>query len=336
MSTSNQTSHKSRNIALAVISALVLCVAIYSYWHYEWLHPNTDDAYVNAHVVRLYAQVSGPIKTVYIENNQSVKAGDPLLTIDPRPFLLAKDKAEASYRDAINQIQSLAGKIQANESAVVAAKAQFIQAQKAAARTFPLVKAGQASKAEGDAAREALDRTRAALHQAESELTANQALFGDYAKQHPQIQIAKAAFEQAKLNLSYTTITAPTDGLISNFSLRPGTFVSAGQQLFALVDTSTWWVDANFKETQISLIRPGNKAHVTIDTYPGKDFTGTVESISPSSGASFSILPAENASGNWVKVTQRFPIRILLAPAPQGTQFRVGASADVSVDVSAH
>jgi membrane fusion protein (multidrug efflux system) len=137
---------------------------------------------------------------------------------------------------------------------------------------------------------------------------------------------------QARLNLSWTQVRAPVAGILSGLELRPGSTVASGQPLFALVDTSTWWINANFKETDLRHIEPGRPADITVDMYPGKHFHGVVDSISPASGSAFSLLPPENATGNWVKVTQRIPVRVRVLDPDPAHPLRIGASSSVTVD----
>lgn len=170
----------------------------------------------------------------------------------------------------------------------------------------------------------------AALTQAEADLTRDAALAkaGD---------VAQAALDQAELMLAHVTVTAPASGWVANLRLRPGQVVSVGQPLFSIVEDGDWWIDANFKETDLARITPGQSVAIAIDMYPGQSLTGKVDSLGAGSGAVFSLLPAQNATGNWVKVTQRFPVRIALDPLPAGSpvQLRVGASVTATVDAKA-
>jgi membrane fusion protein (multidrug efflux system) len=147
-------------------------------------------------------------------------------------------------------------------------------------------------------------------------------------------QAAQAAVEEARAALDTGTIKSPVDGIVGKVTIRPGSVVRAGVPLFPIVDGSKWWVDANFKETDLTRIHPGQKATVSIDMYPGKEFSGVVEAVGPASTTAFSLLPSQNASGNWIKLTQRFPVRVSLSLKPDDAQMRVGASASVSVDTT--
>jgi membrane fusion protein, multidrug efflux system len=148
------------------------------------------------------------------------------------------------------------------------------------------------------------------------------------------VEAAQAAVDQARTALDAATIKSPVDGIVGNITIRPGSVVRAGTPLFPIVDNAKWWVDANFKETDLTRIHPGQKATVTVDMYPGQEFSGTVEAVSPVSTTAFSLLPPQNASGNWIKLTQRFPVRISLTLNADDPPMRVGASASVTVDTT--
>lgn len=165
------------------------------------------------------------------------------------------------------------------------------------------------------------------LKEAEANLQAVQA-------KKANTQAAQAAVDEARAALDIGTIKAPVDGTVGKVTIRPGSLVRAGVPLFPIVDSSKWWVDANFKETDLTRIKPGQKATITVDMYPGHEFSGVVEAVGPASTSAFSLLPPQNASGNWIKLTQRFPVRISLSLNPDDPAMRVGASASVSVDTT--
>jgi membrane fusion protein (multidrug efflux system) len=178
----------------------------------------------------------------------------------------------------------------------------------------------------------------AALKAAEARLTLAQQQATGAAAQSPaakaNVDQAQAGVDQARLELDHATIKAPVDGIIGKVRARPGSTARAGVSLFPLIDTSKWWVDANFKETDLARIEPGQKATIFIDLFPGREFSGEVESVSPASGSAFSLLPAENSTGSWVKTTQRFPVRVSLTLKPDDPEMRIGASATVTVDTT--
>jgi membrane fusion protein (multidrug efflux system) len=324
---------KLRNLAIVSVLALVAAGGGWWYYQYSMRHPNTSDAYLGMHVVHIAPQVSGRVKQVTVHNNQAVHAGDLLFVIDPDPFELAVHKAEARLQQQRDSLTAAQAKVNAAEAQVQAAQANFVEAQRHTARVRALVAKGSYSKDQGDAAEQALLDARNALQAAQAELNAAQAERGAAGDANAAIKAAVAALGQARLDLQHTRVKAPADGMLGNLELRPGSFVNAGVQLFALIETGQVWVDANFKETDLPRIRPGQPADIQIDLLPGKTFHGRVESLSPASGAAFSLLPPENATGNWVKVTQRFPVRVRILDPTEG--LRVGASSEVTIDTQA-
>ena len=318
-------------IGLPVVAAL----AAAGWWYhvYSSRHPSTKDAYLGRHVVHMAAQVSGPLQSVLIKNNQTVQAGELLLTIDPAPFKLAVRHAAAQLQQAKDDLAAADARVSAAEAKVASAEANTAEATRHAERIATLVTKGSASQDMGDSAEQAKLDTEAGLRSAQAELVAAKAARGEPGADNAAVKAASTALAQAKLDLEHTRITAPADGVVGNFDLRPGSYVVSGNPLFALVESQDVWVDANFKETDLPRIQPGQPASISVDALPGRDFKGEVEGLSPASGTAFSLLPPENATGNWVKVTQRFPVRIrVLDPVPA---LRVGASAEVTVDTTA-
>lgn len=315
--------------AIAVVAILV---GIY-YWHHSIVYPSTDNAYVQANMVNLAPQITGRVDSVLVQNHQLVKAGDLLMTIDPKPFEVALAKAQAQLDLAKQQVAAKQAAVDSAQAVVVQRAAEYLNAQKDTARTFKLVKQGVFAKQMGDDAVAKLATSKATLDSAKAQLVQAQSELGAQGTDNADVRQAQAAVDQAKLDLGYTKIYAPTSGTVENFTLRVGDVVTTGGVLFALVDKSQWWVDANFKETQLKRIRPGQPAEITLDMYGDKAFKGKVESISVGSGSVFSLLPPENATGNWVKVTQRFPVRVkIIDTNNKHFPLRVGASATVTID----
>lgn len=323
---------KLRHVLIGIPIVAVLGGAAWWYDSYSSAHPSTSDAYLGRHVVRIASQVSGPIQSVLVHNNQAVKADQLLLTIDPAPFELAVRKAEAQLQQAKDSLAAADARVKAAEAQLTSADANAAEAERHAQRIADLVAKGSASKDQGDSAEQAKLDAQSALRSARAELVAAKAARGALGDENASIKSAQAALAQAKLDLQHTQISAPADGVVGNFDLRPGSYVDSGSALFALVESRDVWVDANFKETELPRIRPGQPASISVDLLPGKDFRGKVEGLSPASGTAFSLLPPENATGNWVKVTQRFAVRVrILDPVPE---LRVGASAEVRVDTT--
>jgi len=300
-------------------------------WQQTW-YPSTDDAYVDAHVVRIAAQVSGPVRRVEVSDHQAVQAGDLLFEIDPAPFKIALQRAEAQLAQSGSDVAATKSAIQAAREQVNQAQAAYDNAVRDDHRIQSLMQSGAVSRSDSDHAQAKLDSTHAALLAAQATLKETIVRRGKTGADNAQTQVALARVAQARLNLSWTQVRAPVAGILSGLELRPGSTVASGQPLFALVDTSTWWINANFKETDLRHIEPGRPADITVDMYPGKHFHGVVDSISPASGSAFSLLPPENATGNWVKVTQRIPVRVRVLDPDPAHPLRIGASSSVTVD----
>lgn len=256
---------------------------------YGHFYVNTEDAYVNAHVVQITPRITGKVVNLHVTNNQYVKKGDPLFDIDLEPYQVSVDAAQAEY---------------------ALASAELDNATKREERTSALVTKKYLSPQEGDNA------------------------LADYRVALARVSSAKAQLAQANLNLSYTHITAPVSGWVTNVTLRTGDIVPANQSQFALISDEEFWVDANFKETEIGRIRAGQIAKIESDMYPHHPFKGVVESISGGAGAAFSLLPPQNATGNWVKVTQRVPVRIRVIDPSKQFPLRIGTSASVTVHLT--
>lgn len=324
---------KLRRLLIILVIVAIGGAAAWYYYRYDQAHPSTADAYLSMHVARMAAQVSGPVATVPVHSHQPVSEGDLLFSIDPAAFELAVQQANARLQQARDAVSAANAQVAAAKAQVDAANATLQEVRHHSARVRELVAKGTASKDEGDAAERAFKDARDNLAAARAGLAAAEARRGTVGDDNASVKAAEAALGQAKLDLQHTRIVAPTDGVVGEVDLRPGSFVSAGSPVFALVETGEVWVDANFKETDLVHIRPGQAAKVTVDLLPGKTFEGRVESLSPASGTAFSLLPPENATGNWVKVTQRFPVRVRLLNPVSG--LRVGASSEVTIDTAA-
>ncbi|WP_323716684.1 HlyD family secretion protein [Paracoccus aminovorans] len=324
------------NRKLVVIGALAIAAGagMWFWWQHSARYPSTDDAYLTANIVTVAPQVGGRVVQVDVAENQHVAAGAALFTIDDTELRAQVAAAQAQLDIAMQGSgASHAGVAQA-EAQLASARAARSNAQLSYDRQAALFAKGDVAKAARDQAQTALDQAVAGVAAAEAALKAAQDQFGQGGSDNASVRAAQAALDQAKLALGYSRVTAPATGWVSNISLRPGQVVSAGQALFSLVEDQGWWVQANFKETDLDRIRPGQPATIRIDMYPGVKLKGHVQSIGAGSGASFSLLPPENASGNWVKVTQRFPVRVVLdeRPADPAFQLRTGASTTVTVD----
>lgn len=320
------------NYGILIITLAALVLAGYFYWLHEKRYPSTDDAYIQANIINVAAQVNGKVDRILVTNQEHVKKGQLLFTIDPKPFVIAFNKAKA---DLENTLQS----VQASQKAVLEAQAQLKQRQAELTnaiehynRIHPLVKKGFYPKASGDEAVRRLAVAKEAVNATRSQVQEAQAKLGKTGDANASIQAAKANVASAKLNLQYTKITAPADGYLAKFNLEPGQTVTAYESLFSLIEDHTWWATANMKETMLARIHPGQKAVIHVDMYPSHPFHGKVLSISAGSGSSFALLPPENASGNWVKVVQRFPVKVRIPNPNHEFPLRIGASCTVSID----
>lgn len=315
--------------------ALGLAWACSIYYQYRDIHPTTDDAYVEANVVHLAARLTDNVDHVYVTNQEHVKKGQLLFVLDPKPYQLALAQANDKLQRAKLQIKADSDSINQVKALVSQRQAELQNIKLDTVRKLTLAKRGFISASEADAAKKNLQVAIQNLNAAESQLSRAENIRGRSGKDNAAIHEAEIAVKQAKLNLHYTRVKAPADGYIANFSLRPGSKVNAYQEVLALVQDQGYWISANFKETQLANMHPGDKVAVSIDMYPKVKFVGAVTSISAGSGVSFSLLPPENATGNWIKVTQRFPVRInILNPNPK-YPLRLGASASVTVTTKA-
>lgn len=322
---------KLTHYTLAFTIIALVAAGGFLYYRYQQAHPSTDDAYLKANVVHISTQITGPISEVDVYNHQLVKKGQTLFIIDPTPFTMALDKAEANLAKANHQLRAMDTAITAATALITQRQAELANTQKTTDRTLTLLKRKLTPAAKGDQAKRNLIVAKAALKNAHSQL---QEAKQKRAAAVANIQALKDNVKKAALDLAHTRIIAPASGHLVKFKLRIGDTVTAYQPLFSLIETDHWWVKANFKETDLNHIHPGQHATITLDMYPNHPFQGTVKSISNGSGASFSLLPPENASGNWVKVTQRFPVRIQLQ-SPDGKPLRMGSSCTVTINTTA-
>jgi membrane fusion protein, multidrug efflux system len=324
--------HWKKALALSALGLVMVLGSVF-YYQYSQKHPSSDDAYVNAHVIYLAPQVDGTVLSVAVENNQTIKAGQILFKIDPAPYQYAKDQAVATLKLDQSKLSEALANVVVAEANLKQAQADLFTAKANEQRISILVKEHQASPQEGDQAQGAYLSAQAKVLAMEASVIAAQK---NVSVAEHEVEVSEANLKTAELNLSYTDVIAPAAGRLSEFMVRPGNYVIAGTSLFQLVEEDLWWVDTNYKETQIQHIHSGQVARIKMDMYPGHIFKGTVFALSPSSGASFSLLPPENATGNWVKVVQRYPVQVnleLTDAEKSAYPLRVGASSNVTVDV---
>ena len=297
----------------------------------------TDNAYVGAQKVLITPDISGKVSRVVVREGQHVKAGDELFEIDRGPFRIAVDQAQAKVVSVRADFTNLKSDYQVYSQLADVAKenAELKKSDVERKKALAASRAGSQVDAETALSAQLTAQLQAQLAVQRKDQAFNQ-LLGDPnlpIEKFPAYQQAKAALEQAQRDLDHTTLRAPIDGMATQVdNIQLGRFVTAGTPVFSVIDDSAPWVDANPKETDITNLKIGQPATVFVDTFPDQVFSGTVESVSPGTGAQFAILPPQNASGNWVKVVQRVPLRVKLDPSPELRGLRAGMSAYVEID----
>ncbi|EKG2480502.1 HlyD family secretion protein [Vibrio vulnificus] len=333
----NKSKSKSKLTKTLFLAACAIASgAMYLSWQYSDSHPSTEDAYVRAKILSVAPQVQGQVVTVEAKDFQAVNKGDLLLKIDARPYLLAVKQAKAAYQLAVQQHDVADKQVTEAVAGLDAARSNLTEAQLEYKRIDSLVARKLASAQDLDTAKNKLANAQASLEQARASVEKAIANRGEEGAEAAVVQQAAAQLAQAELNLSYTDITSPVDGIAGEINTHVGSVVSVGQTLFPVIIKGSYWVRANFKETDLTHIKPGMEAEVVIDMYPDRVWKATVEELSPASGTSFSLMPPENATGNWVKIKQRFPVRLALNVPKDAPQLRVGASTEVTVDLQSH
>ncbi|MER9415662.1 HlyD family secretion protein [Mesorhizobium sp. M0306] len=319
----------------------VLPAALIAGGSYVWVtggrYQETENANLQQAKVSIAADAAGRIVQVDIFDNQSVKQGDVLFAIDPEPYRIALAQADAAVAGARLNVEQLRAAYSQALAQEKSDESQVQYAQSQYDRAADLAHKGINAKSSLDEAKNDLDKAKQQLAVAQQGIVSAKAALGGNpdieTDKHPTVMAALAARDKAAYDLVQTTVKAPADGIVSQAaSFKVGQYVGSGTPLFSLVETGDTWVDANFKETQLTNMKPGQKAEIVVDTYPGKTFEATVKAIGAGTGAEFSLLPAQNATGNWVKVTQRIPVRLELADADAKMALRTGMSATVTVD----
>ena len=326
------------------VAALILLVLVIIYYFY-FIAPyeDTDDAFIDGYVTLISPRVPGQVTKLLITDNEEVHTGDVLVEIDPRDYDASLALAKADLTAAQSQLDSAKAQVNVSESKVTQAQAAVTSAdaenQRASAdlERYQTVESRAVSKSDFDSVRAKARSAEADLDSARSQVKAAQA---DVTLSQAGVETAVAAvkqaqakLQQAELNLSYTKIIAPFDGRITARTVQNGNYISPGQALFALVPRNVW-VTANFKETQLTFMRPGQPVTVHVDAYPDQNFTAKVDSLQAGTGARFSLLPPENAVGNYVKVVQRVPVKIVFdEELPTNLDIAPGMSVEPKVTV---
>jgi len=300
-------------------------------------YEETENAYLHVATLAIASDISGRVVEANVSDNQVVHVGDVLFRLDPEPARLALSEADAALAGARLGVEQMKAAWRQSLAQEEVARNDVAFRQTELDRQAALAERGVATTAVLDEAKHALRAAQDQLTTLERATASALAALGGDAEAptdgHPSVQAALAMRDKAAYNLGLATVRAPADGVIYKAaSFRPGQFVGAGTPLFSLVETGDVWIDANFKETQLAHIVPGQPAEVEFDIAPGKRFSATVEAVGAGTGAEFSLLPAQNATGNWVKVTQRVPVRLRLDASEAAPPVVSGVSASVTVD----
>ena len=334
----NKSQQRKKGLSIFILLLLLIAIGSAAYWFFFIKgFEETEDAYVSGNQVMVSSQVAGNISKINVDNMDPVQAGDVLLELDDTNAKLSFEQAKSNLANAVRQISQLNYTVKQLKSAVRANEITLAQAQGNLNRRVQLVKDGAIDKESFQHAKEAVELAKANLATSQNQLEANQALLLDGPlSEQPQIQSAVSNLKQAWLNLERTKIRSPIKGYVARRNAQVGQAVSVGGALMAVVTTDQMWLDANFKETQLTHMRIGQPVEIHFDLY-GKDktFNGKVIGIEMGTGSAFSLLPTQNATGNWIKVVQRVPVRIQLDPQQLAENpLRIGLSATVKVNVT--
>lgn len=320
---------------LGVVAVIGLGVlGIWGYQIYSTRYPSTEDAYVSANVVRVAPRVSGRITVLPVTNHQFVNKGDLLFTVDSIPFVFAVQLAQAQLALASREmaqaeaaVASAEAELNNRQVLLGNAKAKLVRAQQLTKKNYISNESVTDAEADYKSAQASVQVEQAKLEEARRQL-------GKPGDENDRIVQANATLSHAQWNLDNTRISAACGGQISELNIQPGNVVNADKEVFVLVCSDYFWIDANFKETQMQRIRSGEPVDIHVDMYPDHAFQGFVASVSGAAGSVFSLLPPQNANGNWVKVTQRIPVRITITNPDPDYPLLVGASTTVTIDTT--
>ena len=334
----NPNSGKRKRLLIGLGIIVVLCsAAIFAYHElYGRFYEETDDAYVGGNLVQITPQITGTVTRIAVDDGDYVEAGQPLVWLDPADTQVAQQSAEANLARTVRQVRGLYSNVDSYKAQVASRKIEVQRAKADYQRRVTLASKGAISREELAHAQDTLNSAQSALTSAQQQLDTNQALVDDTViASHPDVKSAAAQLRQAFLNNARSTLVAPVSGYVARRSVQVGSRIQPGTALMAVVPLHEVWIDANFKETQLREMRIGQPVTVEADLY-GDDVTyqGHVESLGVGTGSAFSLLPAQNASGNWIKIVQRLPVRIRLDDeALEKHPLRIGLSTTVTVDL---
>jgi membrane fusion protein (multidrug efflux system) len=324
-----------QRVVLLVIVPLIAALAVLGIYLHGGRYVETDNAYVKADKVPVSAEVSGAIREVLVQENQPVKAGEVLFRLNSEPYQVAVARAQAKLAQVRADVLALKASYREKQAEITLARTKLAFALKDQQRQSDLAARHFIADAKLDDAKQTAELAAQQIAALEQDLRRIAETLGGSVdtplEQQAAYRSALAELEQANLDLARTDVRASLAGTV-NKPPKPGQYAAAGATAMALVASGQLWVEANFPETDLTHVRPGQKAQVHVDTYPDNVWSGVVDSLSPATGAEFSVIPPQNATGNWVKITQRVPLRIRLDAAPGMPPLRAGLSATVEID----
>lgn len=311
-----------------LITLIIISLAFIGYRYFAYYDTRSNDAYVSANIINMASLVAGPISEIYVKENQSVKKGDKLIEIDPRPYEYAMQKAQAELKLAKINYENAKLSITIADERLKQSQSMLALSQDHFRRYQSLLKQGAMAEINVINVEAKIKEQEALVLAGNQQLRLAQQSFDDN-----EVRAAAATYRKAQYLYNHTTVYAPTDGYVTNFNLRKGQYIQVGEGLFAVVDTQSWWVLTRYRETAIRLIKPGDKAKITLDMYPGKTFYGHVRSIGwginrvQSGNVAPSTLVYLEPTEDWIKIAQRFPVRIYFDEISPDYPLRIGASA---------
>ncbi len=327
--------NRARRVQLMIVVPLIAALAVGLVYLHGGRYVETDNAYVKADEVPISTEVPGKIEQVLVAENQAVKAGQVLFRIDPAPFEVAVARAEADLAQVRTDLAATRASFREKQAEIKLARTRYDFALKNQHRQADLIAKKFISASGFDDAEQNTELARQQIEALEQALRQIAVTLGGSidtpVEGHPRFLAAKARLDQARLDLERTEVRAPQAGTVSKVP-KPGQYLKAGSTALVLVGDRHLWIEANFTETDLTYVRPGQRVTIRIDTYPHTQWTGSVQSLSPATGAEFSIIPAQNATGNWVKIIQRVPVRISFDAASGKPPLRAGLSAVVEID----
>ena len=328
---------RSKRFWFAIFFSCFTGISIVLFFDYRDAHPTTEDAFVKAHVVSISSRVSAPVLVMKVSDNEYVTKGQLLFELEPSSFEADTEEAAANYRIALQKNAARKAMVDSAKSHVQEREVILAKAKKYFERASSLAESKLIAESMFDSAQADYAEAAASLMSAKADLLRAESELGILGENNPIVKAAEARLQSARLQLSFTKVYAPVSGWVTSLSLRAGEMVIAERAQFSIVDDAVWWVEANFKEVDLKRMQPNQLASIRIDMYPDLRLSGKVSSLGAGSGSVFSLLPPENATGNWVKITQRFPTTISLDESVDESNvlrpLRVGSSAVVTVHV---